>query len=111
MRRLPFDRGPDQCDVQTPDADLIREYFYEANKKRVVKSRSVKHLRWIVPVVVGLTPLVPEAATMVPDLGVAAPALAGALTTADQLVLSRFMRGWKPTIFVDDKLRPFVSRQ
>lgn len=96
-------------DSQEPNADLIREYYRELNKKRVMKSPVVKHLRWLIPVTVGLSPVVPGAAAIVPDLSVVGPSLAAVLTAADQFVLERFAKGWKPEIFVDDKLRPFVS--
>jgi hypothetical protein len=97
-------------EAQTPDADLIESFFQEVNKRRLIKSPVVKNLRWIIPVIAGLTPLVPGSATVVPDPLVTGPSLATVLTAADQLVLSRFYGGWKPAIFVDDKLRPFVNQ-
>lgn len=92
-------------DTQTPDADLISSYFSEATKRRWIKSRPVKELRWLLPTAAGFAFLLPIA-----EAGVVAPSVAAGLTAVDRFLVSRLIHDWRPAIFIDTKMRPFVSR-
>lgn len=93
----------DWLDTQTPDADLVKSYFAEVTKKRVLNSQVVRELRWLIPAAAGF-------ALFLPDAVLVAPSVAAALAAADRFVISRFSEGWRPAIFVDSKLRPAVNR-
>jgi hypothetical protein len=90
-------------DNQTPDADLVRSYFAEATRRRVLDSMPVKELRWLVPVAPGF-------ALFLPNAEVVAPSAAAALAAIDRFVVARFAEGWRPAIFIDTKLRPSVNQ-
>lgn len=90
-------------DTQTPDADLVKSYFQEATKKRAINSAVVKELRWLIPTAAGFAFFFPDAVVVAPTVGVG-------LAATDRFVVSRFTKGWRPAIFVDTKLRPFVNR-
>jgi len=90
-------------DTQTPDADLVKAYFEEATKGHVFSSPAVTELRWLLPTAAGF-------AFFFPHAEIVAPSIAGSLAAADRYIVSRFCEGWRPAIFVDTKLRPFVNR-
>jgi hypothetical protein len=98
-------------DKQEPDADIVKEYLKEANKKRILKSSVVKNLRWVIPHAVGMVPVATAFVSRVPEVAIAAPVADLALDAVDKHILARYCEGWRPAMFVDDKLRPFLSRQ
>ncbi|MBK6015523.1 hypothetical protein [Streptomyces sp. MBT53] len=105
IRLLPdADKFRGWLDTHTPDADLVKSYAAEATKRRLLSSKPVKELRWLVPAAAGF-------ALFLPNAEVTAPAAAATLAAIDRFVVSRFTEGWRPAIFIDTKLRPSLGRE
>jgi len=94
-------------DQQVPTSDLVASYYAEVFKKSPMKKqlekRPVKALRWLLPVVTDFSFVGAHATPLV------GPAAAAGVAAFDKLVLDRFKKGWRPGMFINEKLMPFVN--
>lgn len=97
-------------DVRSPDEDLVRSYFKEASKDSWLAKEPAKKLRWMIPAAAGFASFIPGIAPFLPDAALTVPTAALGLTAIDQLVIERVARGWRPSSFIDNELRPLVNR-
>jgi hypothetical protein len=91
-------------DDQAPTSDLVASYYAEATKKNPLNGGVVKKLRWWAPKAVGFMPPPP-----VPLGELIPPAAAVVMEGFDRFVLERLAKGWRPGVFVNEKLSPFAN--
>lgn len=82
-----------------PDADLAREYFEAATRNTWVSGLPARTLRWSTLTAAGV------AAAKSPPLAIG---LFG-LSAFEALALDRIATGWRPTQFIEGKVRPFLA--
>jgi hypothetical protein len=86
---------------QGSDQSLAKEYFLECGKVGWLDRLPAKSLRYMA--FTGLSTAIGFVAT--PLVGVAAGA---ALSAIDSFAFDRLLKGWKPSHFVDGRLKPFL---
>lgn len=90
-------------DGQPADADLVKAYSAELAKKLELKEGPMGKLRWMLPLASDSTALV------VPPVADVITAATIGYGVFDRFILERYVFGWRPSSFVDKKLRPFVE--
>jgi hypothetical protein len=85
----------------SPNANLVSEYFKEVTKEGWIAKLPAKSVRYVLGQILNVAAL-----AMSPVTGVAAGA---AYSTADTLLLDKLFKGWRPSHFVDGKLKPFLD--
>lgn len=88
---------------QKPDADLCKEYHREVTSETWVDKLPSKTVRWMLFTGIGLG----IDAIGAGGLGTISGVGVGA---ADQFLLDRLLKGWKPNQFVDGPLREFTTK-
>lgn len=87
---------------QEPDLNLVSAYYKEVTRSTWVETLPAKTFRWAFLLSAGLA------------LGIAAPltnlAVSAGLNAADAFLLDRFVRGWRPNLFVEGTLKKFVQQ-
>lgn len=76
-----------------PDEKLVRAYFKEVSAEGWIQSTQSKTLRYVLGSAIGAI----------------APLAGLVIGAVDTLFLEKIISGWKPSHFIDDKLRPFLS--
>jgi hypothetical protein len=76
-----------------PDASLVEEYLREVTKEGWTSSLPVKLARYVFALAVG----------------VKNPVAGAAVSAADTFLLDKLGKGWRPSHFVDGKLKPFLD--
>ncbi len=76
-----------------PDASLVEEYFREVTKEGWTSSLPVKAIRYVLAL----------------GVGVVNPAAGAVVSAADTFLLDKIGKGWRPSHFVDGKLKPFLD--
>lgn len=85
------------------DADLLAEYYKAITSKSLVEKLPGKSARFAIFTGAGIT-----ADFLVPSgLGTAAGVALGAL---DTFVMDNFLKGWNPSQFIEDDLRPLLRK-
>jgi hypothetical protein len=77
-----------------PDANLVKEYFDQASHEGWVSSAPAKWLRFVI----GL------------GMGATNPIAGAAWSFADTLMMDK-LKGWRPSHFVEEKLKPFLEKE
>jgi len=80
--------------AQSPDSNLTREYFKEAQREGWLETLPVKGLRYLMGQV----------------LSAKLPVLGELFSVADSFLLEKMAKGWRPSHFVDKRYKPFVSK-
>lgn len=91
-------------DGQPPDADLVKRYSAEVAKRLDLLDSPLGKLRWLLPVAV-------DGAASIAHPELAAHLSEGLVGygTLEHFVVERYIHGWRPSSFVDQKLRAFVN--
>jgi hypothetical protein len=89
---------------QKPDVDLCKAYYEAVTKKTWIDRLPSKTLRWMLFTGAGIGIDALGAGGVGTTIGIA-------LSAADQFLLDRLIKGWKPNQFIEDELRGFVSRK
>jgi hypothetical protein len=87
------DRFREWLAERNPDAQLLTEYYNAVTADSWVGTLRAKSLRYITTAVVGI----------------ASPVMGLLASAADELVVDRILRGWRPNQFVEGQLRKFTS--
>ncbi|UVO30509.1 hypothetical protein [Bradyrhizobium arachidis] len=88
--------------AQHPDAQLVREYYDQVNKKTWIGRLPGKSLRFVFFTGAGML-----ADMLAPTgLGTAAGLTLGA---ADSLLVDKLLRGWRPSQFIEGPLKRFAT--
>ena len=91
---------------QDPEEGLLKAYFQESFKDSWIEKLPLKAFRWSVLALggtIGGLAAGPEGAAV-------GSMAATALSAADTFLLERFTKGWNPSSFVNDRLKPFVKK-
>lgn len=88
---------------QPYDANLLAEYYRAATEQSIVDKLPGKSTRWALFTGVGLA----ADAVLTGGIGVAAGVTLGAL---DAFLVDKVLRGWKPSHFIEEELRPALGR-
>jgi len=94
------DRFRDWLQHQEPDVDIVASYYRRVTEGTWAETLPVKTLRWAVAIGVGLG---------VGGLGPEGIVVSASIGAADMFLVERLARGWRPSQFVEGKLRPFVG--
>lgn len=85
----------------SPDANLVSEYLKEVTNEGWIAKLPGKSVRYVLGQILNVATL-----AMSPATGVAAGA---AYSAADTFLLDKLFKGWRPSHFVDGKLKPFLD--
>jgi hypothetical protein len=94
------DRFREWLQKQQPSADLVSAYYRDATADTWASKVPVKVMRWAIAVGVGVA---------VGGLGAEGVAITAGLGAADQFLVDRIAKGWRPNQFIEGKLQPFLS--
>jgi hypothetical protein len=94
------DRFREWLQKQQPSVDLVSAYYRDATAETWASKLPAKVMRWAIAVGVGVA---------VGGLGAEGVAITAGLGAADQFLVERIAAGWRPTQFVENKLRPFTN--
>jgi hypothetical protein len=88
---------------QSPDSELVKNYFRAATEQTWVEKLPTKAARWSIFTGAGV---------ILDALGAGGLGTLGgvALSAADAFVVDKLVKGWKPNQFVEKTLRDFVHR-
>lgn len=90
------------------DAQLVKDYFREISTETWIDKLPIRSARWVLFTGVGM--LIDLAGAQ--GIGTAAATATNiALSGADNFILNKILRGWKPNQFVDGPLAVFSKRQ
>ena len=89
---------------QRPDAELCKEYHRAVTSQTWVDKLPSKTLRWLLFTGIGV------GIDMLGAGGIGTAAGVG-ISAAEQLILDRLLKGWKPSQFVKGPLQDFVNRK
>jgi hypothetical protein len=85
----------------SPDASLVAEYFKEIRKESWIGALPGKSVRFVLGQALNVAVL-----ALPPAIGLAVGA---AYSAADTFLLEKLCKGWRPSHFVDGKLKPFLD--
>lgn len=91
-------------DGQQPDSDLVKAYSAEIEKRLDLFDTPLGKLLWVLPIAGDsvASAIDPAAAAHLSD-GLVAYGL------FEHFILERYLKGWRPGSFIDQRLRPFVN--
>ncbi len=78
---------------QNPDSNILNSFYRESTSESWIESLPVKSVRYIVTNTVGLFGLIPHLAA----------------AAANEFIIERIFKGWRPNQFVNGPLRKFTS--
>lgn len=90
--------------TQQPSADLVREYYRRITSVSLFDKLPAKSVRWISCAGLGLLADVAFA-------GGVGTVLGNAIGAIDAFYLDRWLKGWRPNQFVDERIRPLVKHK
>ncbi len=87
---------------QPPDGDLLKQYYLEVTSSTWVDKLPGKSLRWALFTAAGIAVDALGAGGVGTTLGLG-------LSAADQFILDKILKGWKPSQFIEGTLVDFIS--
>jgi hypothetical protein len=96
-------RFRDWISTQPPDTDLMKAYYKECVRDTWVDKLPGKSVRWLLFTGLG-------AAIDAAGAGGLGTAIGLTVSAGDAFLLDRMIRGWRPSQFVEKKLRDYVRR-
>ncbi|HRE82346.1 MAG TPA: hypothetical protein PLN52_14970 [Opitutaceae bacterium] len=83
------------------DQSIVEQYYRELLRESFFERTTMKNLRWLLFTAIGAA----AGFTLSPAAGMAAGAAIGAV---DHFVIGRLVKGWRPSQFIEDDLRPLL---